>query len=94
MTSLAAVNALDSLCPAATYLDLRRLAPSLVIADLGPEPDDQVIAGRLFAAMRQLDQEPGVELLIARTVSTAGLGAAVNDRLLRAADRVISAPAG
>ena len=65
--------------------------PSLgaVAADLGPEGDDAEIARRLFSAMRDLDRDPAVTILLARVVPERGLGAAVNDRLRRAAVLVI-----
>ena len=47
--------------------------------------DDEGAANRLFAAMRALDQQ-GVDLIIARAPEKRGLGLAVWDRLLRAAE--------
>lgn len=54
----------------------------LYLASLG-EPD--VAARRLFAAMRELDGL-GVDVIMARTFGRRGLGLAVRDRLLRAAE--------
>jgi L-threonylcarbamoyladenylate synthase len=67
---------------------LSRLAGA-VIARLGPEGDSEAIARVLFARMRELDAGPATELL-AREVEADGLGAAINDRLRRAAVRVLS----
>ena len=47
--------------------------------------DDEAAARRLFAAMRSLD-ERGVDVIIARAPEKRGLGLAIWDRLLRAAE--------
>ena len=60
-----------------------------VIADLGPEAEPEVAAHRLFAAMRALDTT-GVDLIIARQLPMAGVGAAIHDRLTRAATRIVA----
>jgi L-threonylcarbamoyladenylate synthase len=55
------------------------------ILDFGAEPDLGVMAGQLFARLRDLDAS-GVDVILARGVSvTEGLGAALQDRLRRAA---------
>jgi L-threonylcarbamoyladenylate synthase len=66
--------------------------------DLGGEPaavellgsieDTERVARRLFAAMRTLDAR-GVDVILARQPSPVGLGAALDDRLRRAAGKVI-----
>jgi L-threonylcarbamoyladenylate synthase len=61
---------------------------SVVVEDLGPTGDDEEVARRLFAAMRRLDQS-GATMLFACTVPPRGRGAAVNDRLKRAASRIV-----
>lgn len=45
----------------------------------------QTAAARLFAALRELDQH-GVDVILARLIDGAGLGAAIRDRLIRAAN--------
>jgi L-threonylcarbamoyladenylate synthase len=66
----------------------RQRFPGLLMADLGSEHDPATIASRLFAAMRDLDRDLRTDSLVARTVPPEGLGAAVNDRLRRAATHV------
>jgi L-threonylcarbamoyladenylate synthase len=56
----------------------------LVIRDLGPQTDIREISRRLFAALRELEAE-GVDTILAHRVPSEGLGAAINDRLTRAA---------
>lgn len=59
------------------------------IAVLGSEDDLSTVAAGLFAAMRALDAR-GVDVIAARDLGREGLGAAIWDRLLRAAEgRVI-----
>lgn len=41
-------------------------------------------AVRLFALMRQLDEDPDVDVIVAEPVSEAGIGAAIMDRMRRA----------
>lgn len=60
------------------------------VAALGPGDDLDAIASRLFAAMRELDRT-GATALFARAVACHGRGAAVNDRLRRAATRIVNA---
>ena len=61
--------------------------PGVVVASLGALATPEVVARRLYAAMRTLDAED-VELIVAHEVPAAGLGLAINDRLRRAADIV------
>ncbi|MBZ0302664.1 MAG: Sua5/YciO/YrdC/YwlC family protein, partial [Anaerolineae bacterium] len=57
------------------------------LADLGRDLDG--MAHGLFAGMRALDAQE-VDVILARLVDSSGLGATINDRLLRAAEgRVI-----
>lgn len=51
---------------------------------LSPQADISEAAQNLFAYMRQLDQSP-VEAILAEWLPNEGLGAAINDRLRRAA---------
>jgi L-threonylcarbamoyladenylate synthase len=51
---------------------------------LSPRGSLPAAARRLYAALRELDR-PGVSLIYAESVPTEGLGAAINDRLRRAA---------
>jgi L-threonylcarbamoyladenylate synthase len=74
--------------------DLVALAPELaaaaahgrvVVASLGRRGDPEEAARRLFAALRTLDAD-GVEVIVASGPEQHGLGAAVWDRLRRAAE--------
>jgi L-threonylcarbamoyladenylate synthase len=59
------------------------------IARLGPRDDLAQIGQRIFSSMRQLDQY-GVDLILVRAFARKGIGLAIWDRLLRAAEsRVI-----
>ncbi len=59
------------------------------IVPLGPEANTEQISRRLYAAMRELDGRK-VDCILARGPSRTGLGAAIWDRLIRAAEgRVI-----
>lgn len=60
----------------------------LVRARLGRAQELNGVANRLYAAMRELDRSHATALF-ARSVPPAGLGAAINDRLKRAAARII-----
>lgn len=53
-------------------------------SDLSPAGDPVEAAARLFALLRALDR-PGVSAIAVASVPEAGLGAAINDRLRRAA---------
>jgi L-threonylcarbamoyladenylate synthase len=55
------------------------------IETLGSERDLAQVSARLFAGLRALDAA-GVDAILARTLGSAGLGAAIRDRLLRAAE--------
>lgn len=62
----------------------------IVASRLGSESDLAQIANNLFSAMRDLDQK-NVDVILVRGVKRDGLGLAIWDRLLRAAEgRVIS----
>ena len=56
----------------------------LAVAPLGSESNLGQVAGRLFAAMRELD-DAGCDAIYARALGTAGFGLAILDRLTRAA---------
>lgn len=56
----------------------------LIIRDLGPLGDLRQISRRLFAGLRELETE-GVGIILAHRLPPGGLGAAINDRLTRAA---------
>jgi L-threonylcarbamoyladenylate synthase len=67
-----------------TFADL-----AVVIIPLGPRDDLSQIGRRIFAGMRELDRR-GVDRILARGVERTGIGLAIWDRLLRAAEgRVI-----
>ena len=55
------------------------------VVTLGPESDPAQVAHNLFAGLRALDAAH-VDVLLVRQMNPAGLGASVNDRLLRAAE--------
>ena len=54
------------------------------VARLGPMDDLAAISRRLYAALRELDAA-GLDLLLAHSFGTQGLGLAIEDRLRRAA---------
>lgn len=56
-----------------------------ILAPLGPEDDLEQIGQHLFAGMRDLDGY-GVDVILVRDFGREGLGAALWDRLLRAAE--------
>lgn len=56
-----------------------------VVVPLGPRDDLGAMSKRLFAGFRDLDAF-GVEVILTRDLGRAGLGAALWDRLLRAAE--------
>ena len=67
--------------------DLAALAaavPEIIGAALGPQDDLGAIARRLYAAMHALEDR-GAAVILARTIGGGGLGAAIADRLGRAA---------
>lgn len=55
------------------------------ILSLGPADDLDAIARRLFSAMRALDAQ-GVDVILVRGFGREGIGAAIWDRLVRAAE--------
>ena len=64
---------------------------AVVIIPLGPRDDMDQIGRRIFAGMRELDQR-GMQRILVRGVERAGIGLAIWDRLVRAAEgRVIEA---
>ncbi len=64
---------------------------AVVIIPLGPREDMSQIGRRIFASMRELDRR-GIERILVRGVARTGIGLAIWDRLLRAAEgRVIDA---
>ncbi len=60
-------------------------AGRVVVASLGPRDDGAAAARVLFAALRTLDAD-GVDVILALGPVRGGLGAAVWDRLRRAAE--------
>lgn len=64
---------------------------AVVIIALGPRDDMDQIGRRIFAGMRELDRQ-GMQRILARGVARSGIGLAIWDRLVRAAEgRVIDA---
>lgn len=63
---------------------LADLAERVQLVSLGSEADLSQAAGRLFAAMRDLDAA-GCDAIYARALGTSGFGLAILDRLTRAA---------
>ena len=57
----------------------------IVVASLGRRAEPAEAAQRLFAALRRLDDD-GVDVIVASGPDRQGLGAAVWDRLRRAAE--------
>jgi L-threonylcarbamoyladenylate synthase len=55
------------------------------LAALGPRDDLAAIGQRIFSGMRQLDRR-GVDLILVRALAREGIGLAIWDRLLRAAE--------
>jgi L-threonylcarbamoyladenylate synthase len=69
-----------------TFADL-----AVAIIPLGPREDMSQIGRRIFAGMRELDRR-GMQRILVRGVERTGIGLAIWDRLLRAAEgRVIDA---
>ncbi len=64
----------------------RRRPGFLAVETLSPAGNPREAAARLFAAMRRLDAA-GADWIVAERVPTDGLGAAIMDRLTRAAAR-------
>ena len=63
--------------------------PGASIVRLGSRDDLATVAGRLYAGLRELEAR-GVELILLRLTERGGLGAAIDDRMRRAASgRVI-----
>jgi L-threonylcarbamoyladenylate synthase len=58
---------------------------SLTVVDLGPRGRLDVVATRLYAALRELDQAGVDRILAADIPERSGLGTALHDRLTRAA---------
>jgi L-threonylcarbamoyladenylate synthase len=65
-------------------LRIERMKLPLVIRDLGSMDDLREIARNLFADLRELESE-SVDTILTHRFPTEGLGAAINDRLTRAA---------
>jgi len=61
----------------------------ITVAVLGPRQDPRAVAGRLYAGLRALERL-GCDVVLAEPVPRAGLGAAVMNRLEKAADEVVS----
>lgn len=61
--------------------------PALIFL-LGAADDLAQVARNLFAGMRRLDEQ-GAEVILARGFGRQGLGLAIDDRLRRAASRVV-----
>ena len=72
--------------------DLPKLAEVIALGAgverLGASAQPAQVAARLYAALRAAD-DLGADLLLARTLPPQGLGAAINDRLRRAAAVVV-----
>ena len=88
-TALAAGSRVGILAPTEEVAIIRRaldgLEPPPHIEDAGARRNLPEVAQRLYAALRALDSA-GVDLILARTVpAEEGLGAAIRDRLRRAA---------
>lgn len=81
----------DALTALAPEIAAAASAGRVVVATLGPREDGAAAARALFAALRELDGA-GVDVILALGPTRAGLGAAVWDRLRRAAEgRIVPA---
>jgi L-threonylcarbamoyladenylate synthase len=60
---------------------------SYIVRDLGPLDDLRAISRRLFAGLRELETE-GVDMILTHRMPPEGLGAALNDRLTRASEKM------
>jgi L-threonylcarbamoyladenylate synthase len=60
----------------------------VVVYSLGPDDNIERIAHSLFAGLRALDEQE-VDVILTRDFGNSGLGLAINDRLQRAASRVV-----
>jgi L-threonylcarbamoyladenylate synthase len=61
------------------------IPPGLVVERLGPRSEPEVIARRLFAALRRLDRA-GVDTIVSPSFGSHGIAVAILDRLQRAAE--------
>ena len=81
----------DALTALAPEIAAAAAAGRVIVATLGPRDDGAAAARVLFAALRALDAA-GVDAILALGPTRAGLGAAVWDRLRRAAEgRIVPA---
>lgn len=64
------------------------LSPNILIARLGELDDLAGVARNIYSALRYLDEQ-GAELIYCHDFPEVGLGAAIRDRLRRAATRII-----
>lgn len=63
------------------------------VVRLGSLDQPETAAARLFDGLRQLDRQP-IDVIVAHTFASQGIGAAVNDRLLRASYKIVRGDAG
>jgi L-threonylcarbamoyladenylate synthase len=70
---------------AATEIYSRIDPAGLILRDLGSLMDLRGISRRLFAGLRELENE-GADIILAHRLPEEGVGAALNDRLTRAAE--------
>lgn len=68
------------------------LRDELIGFDLGPLSEPQAVAARLYQALHDLDRDP-VAVIVAHTLPERGVGLAVNNRLRRAATRIVACDA-
>jgi len=68
--------------------DADLLADPAIVKHLGAIHDLEAVSQRLFASLRDLDAE-GVDVILVRDPGRAGLGTALWDRLLRAAEGAV-----
>ena len=61
------------------------LADAVIVISLGSDADMETIGHNLFAGLRDLDEQ-GVDVILTRDFGREGIGAALWDRLLRAAE--------
>lgn len=77
------------LAPSEDAAVVARAVPGIALVDLGSRDDDATVAARLFAGLRELDHGALDQILACGREDGVGLWPAIQDRLRRAASRVL-----
>jgi len=77
------------LAPSEDAAAVARAVPGIALVDLGSRDDDAAVAARLFAGLRELDHGALDQILACGREDGVGLWPAIQDRLRRAASRVL-----